>query len=284
MDIFFEAGCHFDERTIERAHRLGPYNPKQKFPRPIIMKFNHYMDREEAWRAMSKDPRSMLFVRDDLPAEIDEARRKLLPIFHEARKNPANKARLKLDKLYIRGKDFTVKTLNTLPQPLQPKRVFTPSIDNEVAFYSSESPLSYFHPSPFIIGSQTYTCVEQYIQQQKSLMFGDHSTASEIMKAATPLKQKQLSYKIEKFNRQVWEERACEATKPGLKAKYEQNEACRTFLLQTADKEIIEASPNDKFWGIGRGLRDPHVWDKSKRQGSNNMGKLLMEVRDLLKG
>ena len=241
------------------------------------------MDREEAWRAMSKDPRNMLFVRDDLPTEMEEARRKLLPIFHEARKTPANQARLKLDKLYIRGKEFTVNTLNTLPQTLQPKQVFTQSRDNQVAFFSGESPLSNFHPSPFTIGSQTYTCAEQYIQLQKSLIFGDQSTAGEIMKATTPRKQKQLSYEIKNFSRQVWEERACDAIRPGLKAKYEQNEDCRKFLIATADKEIVEASPNDKFWGIGRGLRDPLLWDKAKRQGSNNMGKLLMEVRNLHK-
>ena len=52
--------------------------------------------------------------------------------------------------------------------------------------------------------------------------------------------------------------------------------------MATADREIIEASPGDKFWGTGRSLRDPYLWDKNKRQGKNVMGKVLMNVRDHL--
>ena len=46
--------------------------------------------------------------------------------------------------------------------------------------------------------------------------------------------------------------------------------------------EIMEASPSDKLWGVGRGLRDPNLWDKAKRQGENVMGKVLMKVRENL--
>lgn len=47
--------------------------------------------------------------------------------------------------------------------------------------------------------------------------------------------------------------------------------------MDTADGEIIEASPGDKFWGIGRDLQDPLLWE-----GKNEMGKVLMNVRDYL--
>jgi len=282
MDIFYLAGCNFDARTLERAHRLGSFNHKQRYPRPIIVRFSHYMDREHAWGAMSKDSRTPLFVREDMPFDMEQARRRMLPVYHEARKTAANQARLKLDKLYIKGKEFSSNSLEKLPAPLQPKNIFTPSQKDQTAFFTSESPLSNFYPAQFTIGNTTYNCTEQYIQIQKALMFGDKNTAEEILKAPSGAKQKQISYSIKSFDRAVWQARASDAITPGIKAKFEQNNECKNFLLATGTTEIMEASPSDKFWGVGRGLRDPHLWDKAKRQGENEMGKVLMKVCEYL--
>ena len=54
--------------------------------------------------------------------------------------------------------------------------------------------------------------------------------------------------------------------------KFWQNSSCRAKLFATKDAVLIEASPFDDFWGVGR-----------EGAGKNVLGKLLMEIRDTLR-
>lgn len=50
------------------------------------------------------------------------------------------------------------------------------------------------------------------------------------------------------------------------------NEELKIKLLQTGNEELIEGNTwGDKFWGICNGV------------GENNLGKILMEIRQFLK-
>ena len=60
-----------------------------------------------------------------------------------------------------------------------------------------------------------------------------------------------------------------------------QDAFCKDFLKSTGQKSIGEANPNDRFFGIGMGLRDRDVWNKDK-WASNLLGKTLMEIRQEL--
>jgi ribA/ribD-fused uncharacterized protein len=68
-------------------------------------------------------------------------------------------------------------------------------------------------------------------------------------------------------------------------AKFGQNEDLLQYLLATGDRELVEASPYDRIWGIGIGLpaRDPanreKLLDKSQWRGTNWLGEVLMKVR-----
>jgi ribA/ribD-fused uncharacterized protein len=66
-----------------------------------------------------------------------------------------------------------------------------------------------------------------------------------------------------------------------LKCKFEQNASLKTFLLNTANTRLIEASPNDKYWGCGMSLWNPKLWETKSwsSTGKNIMGTLLEEVR-----
>jgi len=55
-------------------------------------------------------------------------------------------------------------------------------------------------------------------------------------------------------------------------AKFTQNEKPRKLLLSTEEKEIVENSPYDSYWGCGR-----------DKKGQNKLGKILMRVRDDLR-
>ena len=154
-----------------------------------------------------------------------------------AKKTEAYQAKLRIDKLYIKGIIYTIKSLHQLPAALKPENVFTPQNDNQVAFFHGESPLSNFHPAKFSISGSEYNCCEQYIQSQKALVFGDQGTADLIMNATTASQQKSLSYKIANFSRTVWEESAVKIVSTGVKAKFEQNDKCKVFLLSTKNKK-----------------------------------------------
>jgi ribA/ribD-fused uncharacterized protein len=57
----------------------------------------------------------------------------------------------------------------------------------------------------------------------------------------------------------------------------------REELMATGDLEIVEASPEDKIWGIGLRESDPRAWDKSTWQGTNWLGEAIMRVRQKLR-
>ena len=63
--------------------------------------------------------------------------------------------------------------------------------------------------------------------------------------------------------------------KEGITLKFTQVDGLRQALLSTNDKELIEASPRDGYWGIGLSLGSHNLKDRDK-WGSNNLGKILM--------
>ena len=71
--------------------------------------------------------------------------------------------------------------------------------------------------------------------------------------------------------RDDWDDIKLNIMKEALIAKFTQNQKLKTLLLNTNNASIIEDSPRDSYWGIGK--------DKN---GENMLGKLLMEVREEL--
>lgn len=66
-----------------------------------------------------------------------------------------------------------------------------------------------------------------------------------------------------------WDEIKVEVMYEIVKAKFHYNPDLREMLLATEDAELIEGNWwGDTFWGVCKG------------QGLNNLGKILMRVRD----
>jgi hypothetical protein len=68
----------------------------------------------------------------------------------------------------------------------------------------------------------------------------------------------------------------------GNLAKFGQNPELWRFLLDTVDQVLVEASPEDRIWGIGLAQDDPRAADPTRWRGLNLLGFVLMEVRDAL--
>lgn len=142
---------------------------------------------------------------------------------------------------------------------------------------------SQWHKSPFKVNDVVYNCAEQFMMQQKALIFNDLETAQKIMKTSNPKKQKELGRAVKNFHPQKWNDVAKEIAFLGNYAKFSQNPVLRRKLILTGDVEIAEASPIDTIWGIGLSDKHPDAWDKNKWKGTNWLGEILMKVRTKLK-
>lgn len=139
---------------------------------------------------------------------------------------------------------------------------------------------SQWYYSKFIVDGVTYNCCEQYMMGQKALMFNDQETFEKIMKISNPKEQKALGRLVKNFNKEIWESKCKDIVYDGNYAKFTQNQRLYNVLLATKGTELVEASVEDKIWGIGLSETDPKAWDKSTWQGTNWLGEILTKLRD----
>ena len=71
--------------------------------------------------------------------------------------------------------------------------------------------------------------------------------------------------------RNDWEKVKCDVMLKALLAKFTQHEDLKRLLLSTGNRHLVEHTSNDSFWGDG-----------GNGSGQNNLGRLLMEVRQAL--
>jgi len=64
--------------------------------------------------------------------------------------------------------------------------------------------------------------------------------------------------------------------------QFSQNIHLKKMLLKSAGTVLAEASPHDRKWGIGLAANDPHARHRHLWRGTNLLGEVLMEVRDML--
>ena len=108
------------------------------------------------------------------------ARSKVVPIMKAAWKHQ-HSAKLVRNQLVIDGAHYTLDSLHQLPQNLDTAKVSTPCInENTIAFCRQHSPLSNFHPAPFISNGQQFSSCEQYYKQRLLLnVIGKTKNASD---------------------------------------------------------------------------------------------------------
>jgi ribA/ribD-fused uncharacterized protein len=132
-------------------------------------------------------------------------------------------------------------------------------------------PMSNFWPCKFTENGIEYNCSEQYFMAHKAKLFNDTYTENEIMKVNSPKFQKRLGRTVANFNQSVWDSNCEVIMIRANRLKYSQNPELKQMLVNTGNKEIVEASPYD-----------PNVEYKTKWKGENKLGKCLMVVRDEL--
>jgi ribA/ribD-fused uncharacterized protein len=127
---------------------------------------------------------------------------------------------------------------------------------------------SNFSDHPTVIDGITWPTTEHYFQAAKFFNTAP-KYATKIQLAETPRLSKTLGNSRDYPIDPNWEQIKDDVMRKAVKAKVEQHPDVKQTLLATGNREMIEASPYDYYWGEGR--------DKT---GKNMLGKILVEVRD----
>ena len=155
----------------------------------------------------------------------------------------------------------------------------TPSFDGAV----TKACFSQWWDCAFTVDGVEYHTAEQYMMAQKAVLFSDEKVRQEIMEADHPKQYKALGRKISGFKQDIWDKNCCDIVIKGNLAKFSQNESMKSFLLNTKDRVLVEASPYDRIWGIGMSKDDKDIENPLLWKGTNFLGFCLMEVRDRLR-
>ena len=182
------------------------------------------------------------------------------------------------DRIVIKGKTYTVNTLNQLPEELSAFKVTSKEDQQTVGFFGEINPLSNFHLAPFCVDGVDYISSEQYIQACKAKYFGDNDTLTKILGSTTSIECKDLSRNIRNYSESKWEQVAGNLCHPGIWAKFEQNPlVLNTLLTKTGEKRIVECA-SDWLWGTGLPLSDPDCLDHSKWISQGILGQILEDI------
>jgi ribA/ribD-fused uncharacterized protein len=111
---------------------------------------------------------------------------------------------------------------------------------------------------------------EHFFQAQK---FEDAKVRAAIRRVKSPMEAARLGRDRKHRLRRDWDSARVSVMREGLRAKFTQHGDLRGLLLSTGDAKLVEHTERDEFWGDG-----------GDGSGANMLGRLLMELRDELRG
>ncbi|KAL8769543.1 MAG: hypothetical protein Q9209_004474 [Squamulea sp. 1 TL-2023] len=170
-----------------------------------------------------------------------------------------------------------------MSQPSEPSSA--PSDDQTPIFFwkETEQPhgfLCQWYPSRFTSPAHpniTFNCAEQYMMYQKAITAKDPEIAQRILATEKPGEQKWFAKKLETLDMKMWHKVKFEIVVEGNVCKFHCNQDLKEKLLATGERELVEASPSDRRWGIG--FAAEYAEATREKWGQNLLGKALMTVR-----
>ena len=273
---------------LDKIHRIGykpvqrPSSPSPPQPRKILIRLSSHRDKDRVMKTKQELRKHKIFIDHHYTPELEQQRKPLYPIAAIARKK-GYRATVIDNYLLINGRRYTIQQLNLLPTDLQDARFHCIRTPKQVSFLGFRCPLSNFYKCTFTYHGQTYTSTEQFIQITKASLFpGNDELIKQMTNQHDPLKLKNLGQKVSNFNKKTWSESAEGLLYGGLKQKFIENDDCLDFLDSTGNKLIVEASPTDRLFGIGRPITFQGLEDTTTHQGTNIQGHMLMNIRQEL--
>jgi hypothetical protein len=141
-----------------------------------------------------------------------------------------------------------------------------------IYFYSTREQygcFSNFSPHGFKFDGLYWYTSEHYFQAQK---FVGTPHAEQIRLVKAPKEAARMGRERTRPLRQDWEKVKDDIMRKAVLGKFKTHADIRDILLSTSNEEIVENSPIDFYWGCG-----------SDGSGKNMLGKILMEVREILR-
>ena len=279
-----EGHPNLKDAPFDNIHRNGVYKPNQSKPRDIIVKFKNIKQKSATLRGKMSCSKGV-FINMDLPKVKSSVHRQLKPILKAIKGTPyQEKGRvvLKPDCILVDNKRYTLDTIMTLPANLM---FWTSNVKSSLecyAWHGNMCPFSNFFWAPIIILGILYLFAEQYIAAERARFFGDDDTLKKILMSRDPYECKTLGHRVKDFDQSKWDDRAGSVADTVIRAKVNQHDFIKQFLLNTGDKKLAEAA-EDSLWGCGLKLDDPNVvkYDKWLRVG--HAGRVLMSIRSELR-
>ena len=143
---------------------------------------------------------------------------------------------------------------------------------------------SQWHPTSFVVEGVHYPTAEHWMMASKARLFGDDPALKAILASDSPKEAKGIGREVNNFDKQFWETKCFDIVVKGNRCKFYQNADAKKRLLDTGNKILVEASPDDKIWGIGIGQGDIRATNPALWNGQNLLGQALMVVRHRLLG
>jgi len=142
--------------------------------------------------------------------------------------------------------------------------------------------LSQWYPCDFVCDDLIFSTCEQYMMYKKAEIFNDTGIMDMIINSprAHPSAHKRMGRSVANFNPDVWANRDMGVVINANFCKFTQNEHLLEVLMSTGSKQIVEASPTDRIWGIG--FDEDNALANRKMWGSNKLGRCLMMVRQMI--
>ena len=145
--------------------------------------------------------------------------------------------------------------------------------DSVVKFYrqgDAFGEFSNFAAFPVRLKGVEWPTTEHYFQAQK---FAGTPHEEEVRGAGTPTIAARIGRDRSRPLRPDWEAVKDDVMREAVRAKFQQHPSLRSLLLSTGHAYLIEHTRNDAYWGDG-----------GDGTGKNMLGRILMEVREDLRG
>jgi ribA/ribD-fused uncharacterized protein len=150
--------------------------------------------------------------------------------------------------------------------------------DDMIIFFGYHE-LSNWHTCIFESDGFKYCTSEQYYMSQKALCFGDFRACDAIMSTNDPKLMKKYGRQIKDFDQDVWDKYKQTVMFNAVYLKFSTIPRLKQYLISTGSKYLAEGSIHDKIWGTGMDIK---CTDHTKWTGSNLLGAILMQVRQIL--
>lgn len=140
--------------------------------------------------------------------------------------------------------------------------------------------LSNWYDSEFILRGIKFTCIEQCMMYNKAMVFGDIDVAQKILSENNPAKQKELGREVKYYKDSLWVSIRYNIVKNAISEKFKQNKDLEDYLKSLKGYTIVEASSQDRVWGIG--FEEDDALENIDNWGQNLLGKILTDLSNEL--